>query len=120
MNRKQYDSVIESELHQAISLLQQQFPALAGREVRIGSVLRPLVANVASHTRAHELLGLRTADELAEDWGVSVRRAQAFIASLHERFGVGRRIGKLWVLSPAEAESHRPGKPGRPKDTQSD
>lgn len=115
MNRETYDRMNEQELQQAIDLLQQQFPALNGREVRLRSVLAPMVARIASHARAYELLGIRTADEMAAEWGVSTRRAQAFIAALHERHGVGRRIGKLWVLSADEAATHRPGAGGRPR-----
>ena len=117
MNKTSYESMNERELQQAIDLLQQQFPALAGREVRLMSVLKPLVASVASNTRAYELLGIRTAEDMAVEWDVSVRRAQAFIASLHERHGVGRRFGKLWVLSADEAGRHRPGAGGRPRKT---
>lgn len=115
MNREQYDQANGRELQEAINLLLQQFPALAGREVRLRSILAPLVTRVASNARDYELLGLRTADEMAVEWNVSTRRAQAFIADLHSRRGVGRRIGKLWVLSADEAARYRPGLGGRPR-----
>ena len=105
MDKRSYDDMNTRELEQAIDLLQQQFPALTGREVRLRSVLKPLTQRVASNTRAYELLGIKTANEMAAVWRVSVRRAQAIIAARHERFGVGRLIGKTWVLSAEEAES---------------
>lgn len=61
------------------------------------------------------LLGIRTSTDLAEEWQVSRRRAQAFIASLHKRHGVGWKIGGMWCLSAEEAETHRPADhAGRP------
>lgn len=95
----------EHEVVNAISLLIDQFPQLTGREIRLRSILNPLAQRIASNTRAYELLGIKTAEEMADVWGVSVRRARAIIANRHERFGVGRQIGKTWVLSAAEAES---------------
>lgn len=115
MNRDTLDSMNARELQQAVNLLLQQFPALAGRETRLMSVLRPMADRIASNARAYELLGIRTADEMAAEWNVSARRAQAFIADLHARHGVGRRIGKLWVLSADEAGRYRPGEAGRPR-----
>lgn len=105
MNKTAYDDMNTRELEQAIDLLQQQFPALTGSEVRLRSILKPLIQRVASNTRAYELLGIKTAEDMALVWRVSLRRAQAIIANRHERFGTGMRIGKTWVLSAEEAES---------------
>jgi len=104
MNRQQFTESQAAELDQAISSLVDQFPQLTGREVRIRTILSKLQLRSASNSRAFELLNLRTADELAEEWGVSKRRAQAIIAHRHERFGVGRKFGKTWVLSADEAD----------------
>lgn len=115
MDKLTYIRMNEQELQQAIDLLQSRFPQLTGREVRLRSILTPLVAHIASNTRAYELLGIRTAAEMAEQWDVSVRRAQAFIAAQHERWGAGRRIGNMWCLSADEAERIKPAAGGRPK-----
>ena len=105
MNRAQYDETQHAELDQAIAGLIEQFPQLTGREVRLRTILSKLQTRSASNSRAFELLNLRTADELAEEWGVSVRRAVAIIAHRHERFGIGRKFGRTWVLSDQEYES---------------
>lgn len=117
MNKQSYDRMNEQELQQTIDLLQSQFPQLEGRGVRLRSILAPLVAHIASNTRAYELLGIKTAPEMAEVWGVTPRRAQAFIAARNARFGEGRMIGKTWCLSADEAERIRPAPSGRPKQT---
>lgn len=62
---------------------------------------------------------LRTIPQLAQEWGVSIRRAQAHVKHLHTKLGVGRKLGNIWVLSEAETLDHRPAEsPGRPKTKQ--
>ncbi len=114
MNRETYDQMNASEIDSAVNRL---LPHGAGAvtEPRLRQALTVLAQRIASNTRAYELLGIRTAEELAEEWGVSRRRAQAFIATLHERWGVGRKIGNMWCLSADEATTHRPAQPGRPR-----
>lgn len=70
---------------------------------------------VIINARNYKPLEIYTSDEAAKMWGVTVRRAQAHIATLHARFGVGRKVGRDWLLSADEAERHppRPGA-GRP------
>ncbi len=116
MNKQQYNQLQAAELNEAINSLVEQFPQLSGREVRIQSILTKLQHSSASNTRAYELLGLRDSDELPYFRGVSMRRVTAHCQTLHERFGVGRKFGKTWVLTADEAERHRPAaKAGRPK-----
>lgn len=116
MNKQQYNQLQAAELNEAINSLVEQFPQLSGREVRIQSILTKLQHSSASNTRAYELLGLRDSDELHHFWGVSMRRVTAHCQTLHERWGVGRKFGKTWVLTADEAERHRPAaKAGRPK-----
>ena len=116
MNKSQYDQSQTAELNEAINSLVEQFPQLAGREVRLRSILTKLQHSSASITRAYELLGLRDSDELHHLWGVTMRRVTAHCQMLHERFGVGRKFGKTWVLTADEAERHRPAaRAGRPR-----
>lgn len=116
MNKQQYTEAQDRELNEAINSLVKQFPQLVVREVRLRSILTKLQHSSASNTRAYELLGLRDSDELHHLWGVSMRRVTAHCQTLHERFGVGRKFGKTWVLTADEAGRHRPAaKAGRPK-----
>lgn len=115
MNRDTYDQLNQDTIEGAVDRI---LPNGAGvvTESRLRSALTVLAQQIASNTRAYELLGIRTSDELAEEWRVSRRRAQAFIAHLHDRWGVGRKIGTVWCLSAEEAATHRPAEnPGRPR-----
>ena len=116
MKKPQYNQLQTAELNEAINSLVEQFPQLVGREIRIRSILTKLQHGSASNTRAYELLGLCASDDLAQLWGVSMRRVTAHCQTLHERWGAGRKFGKTWVLTADEAERHRPAaKAGRPK-----
>lgn len=58
---------------------------------------------------------LRTIPQLAAEWGVSIRRAQAHVKYLHAKYGAGRKLGNAWVLTDVEAVEHKPADgPGRP------
>ena len=114
MNKPQYNQLQTAAIDEAINSLVDQFPQLLGREVRIRSILTKLQHSSASNTRAYELLGLRTSDELAQLWAVTNRRVAAHCKMLHEQWGIGRKIGKSWVLSADEADHHRPTKAGAP------
>jgi len=48
------------------------------------------------------------AKQAAARWGVTERRAVAHITRLHEKHGVGARIGTVWVIRRAHVEAHPP------------
>ena len=106
------DSLIAQAIDNAVTDL---IPHGAGvvHEQRLRHILSRVAQNAATAGAHAALLGLRDSNELAEMWGVSKRRVQAHCAHLHERWGVGRRVGNAWMLTAEEAESHRPGTPGR-------
>ncbi len=109
MDKSTCDQMNATEIDNAIERI---IPHGAGTvtEPRLRQALTVLAQRIASNTRAYELLGIRTAEELADEWNVSRRRAQAFIATLHERWGVGRKIGNMWCHPP-------PGPAGPPSTT---
>lgn len=115
MNREQYEVSIQQEIAATVDRLLPHGGGATVTEHRLRSALDVLAQRIANHTRAYELLGIRTSDELAAEWGVTKRRVQAHVQMLHERFGVGRKIGSVWMLSADEAERHRPGPAGRPR-----
>lgn len=89
----------------------------AGRvtEHRLRHVLERLAQQAATTGVNEALAGLREASEIEHIWGVSRRRVNAHIRHLHERFGVGAKIGGAWVLTAEEVERYAPGDSGRPR-----
>lgn len=78
------------------------------------------VAQVAfSAGESYALTSLQTADDVAEQLDVSVRRVRAIAKIKHEQFGVGWQVPgtSQWLFRPSEIESLRPGKSGRPRGT---
>lgn len=107
MNKQTYESMIQQEIADTLTRLIPHGGGATITETRLRAALDVLAQRIANHTRNYELLGIRTADELAEEWGVTGRQVRSVIANAHERFGVGRKVGSQWVLSADEAERYR-------------
>jgi hypothetical protein len=107
MDRDAYNALLQNELDEAVARLIGDAPQLARHKTRLRTALTAFQQRTATHTRAFELLNLKTAEELAAEWNVSVRRAVAIISHRHDRFGIGRKFGRTWVLSAEERESIR-------------
>lgn len=87
---------------------------------RLETALRN-VGHVAYTQGKHDaLVGLKTAEQLAEEFGVTARRMRTIIKTQHDRWATGMQIGSTWVVSADEIESVRPGPVGRPGGTSID
>ncbi len=64
--------------------------------------------------RTDAIMELMTTEQMAGELGVSVRRVQA----IANRRGVGWSIGRDVLFRPEDIEAMRPGKPGRPKQSE--
>ena len=83
---------------------------------RVAHVMRGVAQHAATMGRDEALLSLKTTHDLAREWGVSLRRAQAIVKHANARWGVGMRVGRDWIVTSEEAERIRPGEPGRPRN----
>lgn len=77
--------------------------------------LEIFASRIATAARSEFISSVRSAEEAAEAWGVTPRRAQAHIKAIHERHGAAARIGRAWLITTDEIERYRPGPAGRPK-----
>lgn len=75
------------------------------------AILTALVGQVRQAT----LDDLRSVADAAQTWGVSERRARAYLATLHERRGVGFQLGSAWVLTQQEIDLYPPDTRFRPR-----
>lgn len=84
---------------------------------RLRTMLDQIAKLAYNEGHNHALSNLVTADDLAERFGVSVRRIQAHAKLMHDRFGVGFRVPGArgqWLFTQDEIEIMRPGRRGRP------
>ncbi len=88
-------------------------------EHRLRTVLERMAHRVAVDATNDALMTLRTADELADELGVSPRRMRAIIRNRHDRFGVGWQVPgtNQWLVRPSEIENLRPDVRYRRKST---
>jgi hypothetical protein len=98
VNKEAYEQMVEREIQDAIDRLMPHGGGATVTETRLRTVLDVVAKRVATATKAYHLLNLTTADDLAEQWGVSVRAIQRTAQRRHERFGAGRKIGNKWVF----------------------
>lgn len=116
MDENSAENMISDEIQKMIAAF---LPNGAGTmtEIRLKTALEK-VGQVAFTTgKLYALTNLKTSEDLAVEFGVSLRRVQALAQERHQRFGVGMQIkGKNpWLFSADEIENMRPGKTGRPK-----
>ena len=90
--------------------MEAMFPNGAGRATH--TMARHHLETIATvafqEGRNQALLGLMTAEDVAEHFDISPRRARALIANRHERFGVGMQFGNSWLVHRDELPSLRP------------
>lgn len=70
--------------------------------------LRSLLEELIDSAQDEILSDLCGAEQAAARWDVSERRARAHIARLHEKYGIGRRLGGSWIIRRAHIDSHPP------------
>lgn len=97
MDKQTHQQIIENEIEKAMDSL---FPHGAGQapHTRVRRWLDQIAQVAYQKGRNNALLGLMTSDDVAEEFGVSKRRARALIKNRHERFGVGMQVGRQWVV----------------------
>lgn len=77
--------------------------------------IRAILEDLYDGAQDDLLESLRSAQDAAEVWGVSERRARAHIARLHAKYGIGRQFGGSWLVRQGIIERYPPGPPGRPQ-----
>ncbi len=111
MDRATLDSLVAQAIEECELNIGEGRPS----PTRLRHALSVLAQRVESATRSHTLLGLRTVDDLAAEFGVSAQRIRALAKHRHERFGVGMKLGKSWLWSAEEVEAMRPDLTRRPR-----
>lgn len=108
--RSLYEQKIQSMVD---SLLPHGAGSISDHRLRFA--LDQVAQTAFSAGKSYALLNLLTAEQAAEEIGVSPRRMRALIKTRHERFATGRQIGKTWLIHRDELEALRPGPEGWPK-----
>lgn len=76
---------------------------------------RQLLEGLYDDAQDDLLESLRSAQDAAQAWGVSDRRARAHIARLHEKYGIGQQFGGSWLIRREDIERHPPDQKYRQK-----
>lgn len=105
------------DIQQAIdNAMESMFPYGAGNasHQRVQHHLNQIAAIAFRTGRTHALMGLMTAEDVAEHYRISPRRARALIRNRHQRFGVGMKAGNVWLVHRDELPQLEPDSKYRP------
>ena len=97
MEKDEFWETVEQEIENAMQVM---FSHGAGEtdHAHVEHILAKIAQRAFQAGRSYALLGLMTADDVAEHYGITGRRARALIANRHERFGIGMRFGRSWLI----------------------
>ena len=101
------NEMIERYICEALDALFPHGEGRAGRGL-VEHQLNEVARRAYTIGRSDALLGLMTADDVAEHFRISARRARALIANRHERFRIGMRFGSSWLVHRDELASLAP------------
>lgn len=107
--RAKMNEIIKQEIEKIIGET-----AVAVSPAKLKHFLRVIAQTAYREGRNDALMGLMDTQQVADHFGVSLRRAQALMKNRHERFGVGMKIEGGWLIARDELEQLKPGRPGRP------
>lgn len=113
MDRDHYQQIVDREIETAMGTM---FPHGTGRttDTHVRHWLNTVAQRAFSQGRAWALMGLMTANDVAEQFNISERRARALIEHRHERFGVGMKVGTVWLVHCDELPQVKPDERFRP------
>lgn len=102
----QTSDVVEGRIQAALETLGPLYAA------RVEHLLRQVAQAAYGEGQRQALLSLCTADQVAEQYGITPRRIRA----IAQRRGIGWQVPhtRQWLFTPEEAELLRPGPVGRP------
>lgn len=110
MQPQSYDQQVAAAIEEATTKALHY----AGQPHNTRAALEHLAQRVATATRLQTLAGLRSAEELAQQFGISRRAMTALARRRHESLGIGRKVGNTWLFSEEEIAHLQPDPRRRP------
>ena len=108
--------IINDRVEQAITAMFPHDDGLVTRH-RVEHHLNQIAHYAYQEGRSDALLGIMTTSDVAEHFDISERRARALIQNRHERFGVGMKAGREWLIHRDELPQLQPNGRYRRKDS---
>jgi len=106
VNREQYQQILDREIQKGFNAM---FPHGAGRATyqQVQHWLNTIAQVAFREGRSYALMGLMTAEDVAQHFQITPRRARALIQNRHERFAVGMKMGNSWLVHRDELDDLR-------------
>lgn len=109
MDRHTFELTVSREIQHVLDeLLPQHAPAGSISRQQLQQQLQTVTERVQAAARDYYLESLCTADDLAEELGISVEHVCELARHRFFNYGIGRKFGDSWVWTPDEVETMRP------------
>jgi hypothetical protein len=105
MDRRTFEQTINREILQALDeLLPQHVSTGNVSRQELHHRLRRVSERVQEASRDYYLESLVTADDVADELGISAEHLRELAQQRHFHYGIGRKIGDMWVWTQDEVD----------------
>ena len=101
------NQIIERHIDQALTALYPHGEGRASR-ARVAHHLNQIASYAFREGRNAALMGLMTAQDVADHFRISRRRANEIIRNRHKRWGTGMKVGNQWLVRRDELDTLEP------------
>jgi hypothetical protein len=109
MDRHTFELTINREIQHVLeALLPMHAPTGSVSRHDLQRHLQSVSERVQAAARDYYLESLCTADDLADELGVSVAHLCELAQQRYDHYGIGRKFGDTWVWTPDEVDVIRP------------
>jgi hypothetical protein len=109
MDRYTFEQTVNREIQHVLNkLLPQHAPTGSVSRHDLERHLQGATERIQAAARDYYLESLCTADDLADELGISVEHLCALAQRRYRSYGIGRKFGDTWVWTPEEVEVLRP------------
>lgn len=114
------NDLLNSEIEKRIEQLMGDLPVAQVSRQRVQHLMNELAHVSAKIGAENALMGLRTIDDAVALYGGNRANMRRIARNRHERFGIGAKIGGVWLFTEAELELLEPDRTRRPKSVGQD
>jgi len=111
------NDVLNSEIEKRVEQLTGDLPVAQVSRQRVQHLMNELAQIAATIGAENALMSLRTIDDAIALYGGNRATMRRIARNRHERFGIGAKIGGVWLFTENELQHLEPDRTRRPKST---
>lgn len=108
-----FEEIIATEVNKALESLFGGLPTATLSQAEVQNAMQQVIDTCRTHSRDEVLLNLLTTQDIAKRFNISHARARRLASDRHDQYGIGTKIGSVWVFTPNDLPLLKPGKAGK-------